>query len=187
MTPADLSRDGWVCRLGDPDGRAVISGERMAVSRIRAAITRLPQVTAPEIANVIAPPDREYAAAEMTAFLAAWLMTLGDRVLNPPTPTFLHGELYAEELLREWATGAGLAAKPTSATAATTVSCIDGVAVSPAGPFADSATRIARATGQRLLRVHLDQRGGSLALTGCDPFVDLDKPSVAAAVLKACG
>ena len=85
MTPADLSQPGWRFRLGDAAGStAVLGGEPVPASAIAGVLTRLPSVTDHDLTH-IAPSDRAYVAAEMTAFLLAWLTALKCPLVNRPT------------------------------------------------------------------------------------------------------
>jgi hypothetical protein len=179
MTPSDLGRAGWLLRLGRHGGSVVASGRRIPDDAVRAVVTRLPFVVPADIAHLIAPEDRQYAAAEMTAFLAAWLQSLDDRALNAPSPTFL----------------AGLPQAPaTSPTAAVdrhcqthSISCVDGRPIAAAGAARSLAGEIAPTMPDRLVRLHFAKDGHGLSLSAHDPFVDLDSPAVARAVLRACG
>jgi hypothetical protein len=103
LTAEDLSRPGWSFRVAAPRaGTAVIDGRRIAVSDIRAVVTRRPAVLAEELVFV-RPADRPYLAAEMNAFLVAWLTALSCPVLNRPTPRSLSGPAWTS---LHWATAA---------------------------------------------------------------------------------
>jgi hypothetical protein len=97
LTPKDLSRSGWRCRFGSPEpGNAVVDGEVVAADAIRGLLTRLPWVTEGELDHIAA-HDRAYVAAEMHAFLFAWLSRLACPVLNRPTPFCLSGPSWRHE------------------------------------------------------------------------------------------
>ncbi len=87
----DLCTAGWRYRVGDPGhGTMVVAGRRVSIRRLRAVVTRRPAVAAEELQH-IDPSDRDYLAAEVNAFLVAWLSALPRPVLNRPTPTSLDG------------------------------------------------------------------------------------------------
>lgn len=73
LTCRDLSTAGWRYSPGEPRAsRVVAGGERIPVTEIEGILTRLPSVTADDLPH-IAEEDRGYVAAEMTAFLTAFL------------------------------------------------------------------------------------------------------------------
>jgi hypothetical protein len=88
---SDLSTAGWRYRLGRrAESRAVVAGQLVDMDAISAVLTRRPCIFPVELTS-IDPGDREYVAAEMNAFLLAWLSELACPVLNQPTPTCLAG------------------------------------------------------------------------------------------------
>jgi hypothetical protein len=91
LSAEDLGRPGWEFRPLDPaSGTAVVDGQRVKVSDLRAVLTRRPAVLAEELGR-IDPEDRAYVTAETNAFLVAWLSTLPCAVVNRPTPRSLCG------------------------------------------------------------------------------------------------
>lgn len=90
MTPVNLSEAGWF--YGDTDWNSDISinNEIIHEEDIDGVITRLGAVTERELPH-IREEDRSYAAAEMNAFLTAWLSALNCPVRNRPTATCLSG------------------------------------------------------------------------------------------------
>src|SRR6516225_8627253 len=72
LTCSDFSRKGWRYSPGDEMSTAVISGEVVKSDRIKGVFTRLPSVSEADV-GALAPEDRGYGAAEITAFLAAWI------------------------------------------------------------------------------------------------------------------
>ncbi len=103
----DLSRPGWVFEPGGMPGWAVLGGERVAAGRISGVVTQLPCVVPGELGAII-PADREYVAAEMTAFLAAWLSELTCPVLNRPLPGQLMGPGWSAQRWAQVARAAGI-------------------------------------------------------------------------------
>ena len=76
LTCADLTRRGWRYVAGNPAASyADVGGQVLATRDIRAVITRMPAVGEVELPHVHE-DDRRYAAAEMQAFLLAWLCSL---------------------------------------------------------------------------------------------------------------
>jgi len=97
LTCEDLSMAGWRHHLADRStATAVIGGRKVSVEEIRGVVTRLPWVAEHELVS-IAPADRAYIAAEMSAFLVFWLSDLNCRVLNRPTPGSLNGPSWRRE------------------------------------------------------------------------------------------
>jgi hypothetical protein len=103
LTPADLSAPGWQFDLTCPErGQAVIGGEPVLISQLTGVLTLLPAVF-PQLLTRIVPAERDYAAAEMTAFLRCWLESLPCPVLNRPAAASLCGPWWRPE---RWAAAA---------------------------------------------------------------------------------
>ena len=186
MTPDDLSVPGWHFEVGADRGRAVIGGQAMDTDLIRAVITRIAAVRPSDIAHTIAPEDREYAASEMTAFLAAWLASLNARVLNAPSPVHLCGNAPSRRLICEYAARAGLTVRESGHEGATPVSCVDGEPFTRDPHLFAAAAAVAAAAQECMARIHLLREYGHVALAGYDHTVDLDRPEIGLAVLAAC-
>lgn len=108
MTCRDLSRAGWRYVPGEPgDSQAVIGEEAIPFERISGVLTRIWAVTEPELPH-IAPDDRGYVAAEMTAFLTGWLANAPFPVVNRPTPNCLMGPSWSQTRWVHEASRAGL-------------------------------------------------------------------------------
>ncbi|HSE59883.1 MAG TPA: hypothetical protein VLA99_14375 [Nitrospiraceae bacterium] len=105
LTPRDLSRVGWNCSFGKmgASSQAVVAGRLLGDREIHGVLTRLSGVNEHELPHIAA-GDRTYVAAEMNAFLLAWLTTLPCPVLNRPTPRCLSGRWWRQE---EWVRAAG--------------------------------------------------------------------------------
>jgi hypothetical protein len=113
LTPEDLSCAGWYHPLDTPaEGVAIIGGRRVRAGDIAGVLVRLPYVYEHELLR-ITPADRDYVAAEMTAFLLSWLSTLACPVLNRPTPTCLGGPYWRPE---QWTYAAARAGIPVTFT-----------------------------------------------------------------------
>ena len=97
LTPDDLSVAGWKFRSSCPEeGVTVAAGECIPTKEITGVYTKLPCVMPHELLQ-IAPNERDYVAAEMHAFLVAWLSTLRCPVVNRPTPGYLAGPAWGPE------------------------------------------------------------------------------------------
>lgn len=83
--------EGWCYHTADIDSCiAIVDGQRLASHDIRGVLTRMHCVMEDDLGHIIQ-ADRAYVAAEMSAFLLAWLTSLKCPVLNRPTPTSLLG------------------------------------------------------------------------------------------------
>lgn len=90
LSPADLSRRGWVHRPSVRGSVAMVDGEPVPVRELTAVVTRLLFVTEPDVGCIVA-ADRSYVASEMSAFLLGWLSSLPCPVVNRPSPLGLAG------------------------------------------------------------------------------------------------
>jgi hypothetical protein len=98
LTAEDLHRPGWAFRPDDgaQDGTCVVAGSVVGAKDIELALTCRPSVL-PEELTGLHPEERQYVAAEMTAFLVAWLTSLTCPVFNRPTATSLCGPAWSVE------------------------------------------------------------------------------------------
>jgi hypothetical protein len=101
LTCRDLSRPGWVFDPGQPEtGQVVVEDRAYSVKEIERVLTLLPAVGVGELEHIV-PDDREYIAAEMMAFLLAWLSAPPLPVFNRPSPFCLTGpQLRPEQWVR---------------------------------------------------------------------------------------
>ncbi|MBV8172998.1 MAG: hypothetical protein JO151_00365 [Verrucomicrobia bacterium] len=103
ITCEDLSVAGWRFCPSSPDAStAVVDGRCVPCKDIAGVLTRLPCIFPGELLH-IRREDREYVAAEMGAFLMAWLSSLSCPVLNRPVGTCLSGLNWRPE---QWALAA---------------------------------------------------------------------------------
>lgn len=205
LTCDDLSVKGWCYEPGGQGGTLVASGRQIAAAEVDGVLTRLPAVSASELA-AIAAGDRSYVAAEMTAFLTAWLSDLSCPVLNRPTPACLMGPLLRQEEWVHLAAGLGIPVVPARrsvpraagngppGTATATRSVVVSVVGRRCAGEADralraAATAIAEAAGVSLLRAVFSApeagAAGGAAFLSADYWVDVGDPAVSAAI-TAC-
>jgi hypothetical protein len=180
ISAQDLSSEGWSFRLADPGGgTAVVEGRRVPMRELEAVLTRRPAVVAEELAW-IDPADRSYMAAEMNAFLVAWLHALPCPVFNRPTARALTGPAWgplywaasAARAEVDWVSGQHGPTHDVVVCGRTTVG-----AASPAE--AAAACALADAAGVELLGVRFCDHGACAAT----PSPRLDDDGVRAAVL----
>jgi hypothetical protein len=180
ISAQDLSREGWSFRIADPrGGTAVVEGRRVPVRELDAVLTRRPAVVAEELAW-IDPADRAYMAAEMNAFLVAWLHALPCPVFNRPTPNALTGPAWGPLHWAAAAGGAGVGWVPDEHGPTHDVVVCGRACVGAASPVeAVDARALARAAGVELLGVRFCEQGACAAT----PTPRLDEEHVRAAVL----
>ena len=202
LTCADLSVKGWCYEPGGQAGTLVADGKRVPAAEVDGVLTRLPAVFANEL-TAIAREDRSYVAAEMTAFLAAWLTELSCPVFNRPAPLCLMGPYLRPEKWVHLAAGLGIPVTQAvrsvpevspngpglavhQTTGASIVVNVVGrrcVGDAPAAAGA-AAVAIAEAAGVSLLRTVFAGPEAGPAFVGADYQVDIGDPCVAAAIAK---
>jgi hypothetical protein len=195
LTCADLSQVGWQLGVGVSAGCAAVAGKRITFERITGVLNRLSGVTPHDLPH-IARVDRAYVAAEMTAFLSAWLHALPCPVLNRPGPSCLMGPSYRPAWWLRAAAAAGLpvrpmrhciklrAEEPALPAPRTSVTVVGQKAHGDADPaLLEAACRLAAATGVGLLQVHFSHGEAGAEVLGADLSPDLLAPGIAEAVL----
>jgi hypothetical protein len=194
LTCADLSVTGWQYRPGGEAGTSMVGGSRYEARQIDGVLTRLPYVTDGEL-GVIVPDDQGYVAAEMTAFLAAWLTDLPCPVLNRPTPVCLMGPYLRKEKWVLTAARLGIPVAPAHRSVpgtidhdlwpeAATVNVIGRRCIGHADEtLFRSAMALAEAVGVSLLRVRFASGEANSAFMEADYWLDLADPEVSAAIL----
>ena len=108
LTPAELSSERLLLHV-DEDGAA--QAELASGPRITSVLTRLGGISAADLPH-IDPQDAVYAAAELDAFLRAWLGVWPGPVVNRPSTTCLNGPGWRPEQWVTAATAVGLRANP---------------------------------------------------------------------------
>jgi hypothetical protein len=90
ISPQDLSRPGWTYARKPSLRTGVSRHGRFRADDLTAVVSRISAIQPVDLTHVRT-GDRDYVAAEMTAFLRAWLTGLPCPVVNPPTSTCLSG------------------------------------------------------------------------------------------------
>ncbi|MCU1427290.1 MAG: hypothetical protein JWL83_1290 [Actinomycetia bacterium] len=177
----DLCAPGWAFSVAQPAaGTAVIGGARADVRDLRAVLTRRPAVVAEEL-DFVEPDDREYAAAEINAFLVAWLSSLPCPVLNRPTPRSLSGPSWKTVQWQIAAARAGIewAHDAADADADVVVVCGDRTVGARDPRDARAAQALAQIAGVELLGARIAD--GRVCAVSTNP--DLSNPEVRDVVL----
>ena len=198
LTPDDLAAPDWSFDpLAPLASMAVIAGDVIPFDCISGVLTRLPGVGERPLPSIV-PADRSYVAAEMTAFLHAWLAALTCPVLNHPSPACLAGPGWWPEQWLAATAGLGLPVRSLHRRATVTGGC----ALAPDAPAAVTTTvvgdrcfgmapghlerrarRLAATAGVDLLTVRFNGTRAKVAVVAADPWPDLAEPVVADAVL----
>lgn len=200
FTCRDLSAPGWRQHLAGPgSSSARIGGTVVPVGAVTAVLTRRPWVFPEELTHIAA-TDREYVAAELSAFLVAWLSGLPCPVINRPTPACLSGPGWRPHQWMQLAASLGLrpsrdrwqvppAAEqqnghgPLAETVEVTV--VDRRCFGAPDPVtAAAAQRLADAAGVKLAGFRFAVDDSGMLLTGVSPWPGLTETAVADAVLE---
>ena len=207
LTCADLSRRGWVHRPGDPAAsRCVLDGRVVPTSELRAVIVRAPVISDGELTHVHA-QDRAYAAAEMQAFMLAWLSSLTCAVINRPSIYNLGGPAWhSAEWIRR-ARNLGIAVRPLALRSTASASPqqlprvdakspyvdvvgprafrVGGRAAAADDPLAATALRLARDVGIEMMRVYFED-AEEPTFVEAGMWIDLWSDNVADALTERC-
>lgn len=193
MTPRDLSQPGWRHHVGGHGEEwCVVSGRPIPTTSLRGVITRIPCVSPADLTH-IAVGDREYVAAEMTAFLASWLTRLRCPVMNRPDATSLMGPNRGRERWLLLAARAGLrpaerrytAPGHDAALASATVTVIDQQWTGAVAPeLGAQAVRLAERAGVDLLTVQFDSPDSDGAFVCAELTIELGSESVVNTLLE---
>jgi hypothetical protein len=200
LTPGDLSVPGWRHYLAASGASvAVIGGRKIALAEVTGVVTCLPSVPELELLH-IAPADRAYVAAEMTAFLLSWLSALRCPVVNRPSPTCLSGPYWRPEQWAYVASQVGMRVQPVHRRVAfladAAPATMESITVTVVGEHclgqADTAMmtgarRLARAANVELLAVRVSGPGPDATFLGADLCLDLTSEETAIEVLEYLG
>ena len=199
ITCEDLSVAGWRYFPGCPDAcTAVVDGRVVPCKDITGVLTRLPCIFPWELVR-IRREDREFVAAEMGAFLMAWLSSLSCPVLNRPLGTCLSGPHWRPE---QWARAAsrvnirvrtmeshilpGSTSEPgASEPNSVAVTVIGQQCFGHIDPRLEAqARRLAAAAGVDLLEVRFSGGEAELRFESANLWPDLSRADLADAVLQ---
>lgn len=197
LAPRDLSRPGWCYRPGRADSTLVVDGEVLDSADLAGVVTRLPWISERELPHIVA-ADRAYVAAEIGAFVVAWLSELACSVANRPSPSCLCGPFWLHERWVAGAARAGLKVEPArrlvssrgaeypEASRRTHVS-VTVVGEQCFGEVDDSlveqALWLARSTAVETLTVGFSHGGSGAAFVAASPWPLLEDDAVARALL----
>lgn len=196
ITCAELSQIGWQLGVASPTALgAAVAGAIVPAEQITGVITRLATITERELPHIVA-ADRAYVAAEMRAFVLAWLQQLRCPILNRPSPVCLMGPASQPAWWIWQAAHVGLRVEPlriqvdqqgvTLSTRPEQSCAITVVGQQTFGPGAatlhTAVQRLAAAAQVELLRVHWSSSAADALLIGADMWPDLQLPGVADAI-----
>jgi hypothetical protein len=176
----DLSQPGWRCVVGQPQlATAAVHGEVLSADRIAAVLCRIHSVAPRDLA--LHPEDREFAAAEMQAFLHAWLAQFQGRLCNQPSAASLAGPAWLAMRWRWLAAQAGIPAVTAVSPEESRITVlVAGEQVLGAAPpvLQSYALRMARVVRSHLLAVHFIAQP-DWRLESADPLPALDARAAA--------
>ena len=175
-----------------------IANRVLGLDAIGGVLVRLPWVHEYELPH-IAPVDRAYVAAELNAFLLAWLADLPCRVINRPTPLCLSGPGWRPEQWIHAAARLGLSLRPAHRSVPafpapeTIVSSQPRESVTVVGPrsfgssdeiLIEQTMRLSAAAGAELLTAYFERSDDRTFFVGADLWPDISSEPVATAVLN---
>lgn len=189
VTPRALSMPGWNW-VPDPAARTGRSVDtQFCGGRLGAVVTRLATVAPHQLGHVV-PDNRDYVAAEMTAFLRAWLAGLACPLFNPPHNLCLNGPAWNPEHWAMLAASLGIPTAPLHRRANGSPSLDTAIPVTPAARvtvagnhavnhdgcapvLVHHARALAEAAVTPLLAVDFDDTGpaGRLSAAACWPHL----------------
>jgi hypothetical protein len=198
VTPAEVPALAWRYYPGRPRESIVkVAGQPLAAEEIGGIVTRLPWIHEQALQHVRA-TDRAYVAAEMNAFLLAWLSDIPCRVVNRPTPLCLSGPGWRHE---QWICAAarlGLRVRPASRSVPALIDQkSEGIALSSVpitivgqdgfGSANENlnaqARRLARTAGIEVFTAYFDGPDDDAAFVGASLWPDITRDAVVGAVL----
>ncbi|MBE1495352.1 hypothetical protein H4696_002452 [Amycolatopsis lexingtonensis] len=197
LTVDELHQARWSLSV-DRDGG--VRAELSVGAPITGVVNRLGVLTGADLLR-IRREDRPYAAAELTAFLLAWLDACPAPVLNPPNPRCLNGPAWYPE---EWAdaaaavglrvapvhrtVGLGLPPAPAVPPGTHRVHVVGDVCVGEVHPLVGRQLRaLAELAGTPLLTATVSGLGAQAEVREISAWPDLADPAVADALAVAPG
>lgn len=208
LTSADLASPGWlVSNQGEEPAVAVIGGELVRTDQIAGVLVRTPAIGSAEL-RVMVHGDRDYCAAEMTAFLTWWLTGLPVPVINRPTALSLAGPGWRPATWHIVAQRSGLRSaaprwragrqrdhyagarpfrhQPPDGMRTEVVTVVGHRPVGPVDALlARQAVALSRAADAEALAVAFDPGSDPPRFLWAEPWVDIANPAVADALLES--
>ena len=174
LEPSGLSAAGWA---HDPDApgndRMALGGEIVPASRLTAVITAIDAVQPADLPHVRS-DDQGFVAAEMTAFLRSWLMTLDCPVLDRPAALALSGSAGDDAVWSRAAAALGVPDRrhiPVPRLRSHAVTVVGGQVLGQAAePAATAAIALAAAAGVTAARLTIGDDPAQPALYGAVPW-----------------
>ena len=196
FSPFDFSQSGWAHYVGSPQrSRLRIHSHDLKEEDLCGVLVRIASID-PEDLQHIAERDRPYVAAEMTAFLLAWLSELPCPVLNRPTSQCLGGPAFRREQWVHLAGRLSIPRAPVHRDTRTIGAAVDDdssceLTVVGNTCFGDadwtlmtSARRLAGNSGAALLSVKFTGTTADSEFVDASPWPNLGSPQLADAVLS---
>lgn len=200
LTCQDLSREGWKLALRGHVGTkpeveltAAIDRRRVGANQIEGVITRIGLVDERELKHIVA-GDRTYVAAEMHAFLFAFLEALSCRIINPPSPACLYGPNVRPVQWRRYARELGIPVeKDHAGVTPGTQGCSSEVDITVVGGriFGSASSRVlhwsrqlARISGASYLLVRYVVHGDDSWFVGADPYPRLESEEIGRVLIE---
>jgi len=196
LTCEEVSRSGWklairgVAPAGvDVELCAALGSKLVPGERLRGVISRLGNVTEQELGH-IGTGDRAYVAAEMHAFLFAFLRALPCRKVNEPSPACLYGPNFRGGQWRQLARKLGIPVLCEADAAADgsleseVVVIGDRLIGAASDKMAQWSRELALAAGVSYLYVRYRCYGDEMTLMGADPYPRLEMEEVGAALIS---
>jgi hypothetical protein len=200
LTAKDLSTAGWRYRVPHrcETALAVVGGNSVPVADISGVLIRIAGITEHEL-GFIAPADRAYVAAEMTAFLLVWLANLPCAVVNRSHAGCLSGPAWRAE---QWIHKASRLGIPVAAVHRATSRFLPAPAKAPEGTavtvtvvgqrclgstnslLVAQARALAKAAGVDLLDVCFNVSSSGTCFIGASTWPDITRGDVADALLE---
>jgi len=172
----DLCAPGWRYMVGAPEhARARACGRTIEVGRIAAVLCRIGRLSAADMETVHA-DDREFAAAETTAFLRAWLTQFHGVRCNEPTWMSLAGPRWHPLQWSRLVTELGIPASVAARESATAVVAGRDVFGTTVPKLIDYSRRIASAVHARSLAIRF-VRNGEWCFHSAEACPELDEPN----------
>jgi hypothetical protein len=172
----DLCAPGWRYMVGAPEhARARACGRTIDAGRIAAVLCRIGRLSAADMETVHA-DDREFAAAETTAFLRAWLAQFHGVRCNEPTWMSLAGPRWHPLQWSRLVTDLGIPASVAARESATAVVAGRDVFGTNVPQLIDYAKRIASAVHARSLAIRF-VRNGEWCFHSAEACPELDEPN----------